>query len=112
MVAERASPTSVAHWSGSNPNPILSYPLGCATLDPIRRPNSGLRGEHNRTLSRGCATAFGWVGPTCREGMSSSSSRRLLYVSYGSWLCENAPERGFQRDGHSEIGDLALRMGF
>src|SRR5262245_2117789 len=38
-------------------------PLGFATWDLIRRPNSGLREERSRTSSHACATDFGWVSP-------------------------------------------------
>ena len=41
---------------------IRSYPLGCATLDPIRRLNNGLQEGCSPTLQRSCPTTFGSDG--------------------------------------------------
>jgi hypothetical protein len=58
--AERQAASN--YWLGDGS--IHFYLGGCVTLDPTRRRNNGLRGEHDQTLSR---TAFGSAGPTCRE---------------------------------------------
>src|SRR3984893_3424761 len=61
-MARRKRPTCGV-LSGGLDGFIHACPLGFATSDLIRRPNSGLREERSRTSSHACATDFGWVNP-------------------------------------------------
>ena len=69
--AERRAVQNLIGWARRI---IRSYPLGCATLDPIRRLNNGLQEGCSPTLQRSCPTTFGSDGATCRDERLMSSS--------------------------------------
>lgn len=66
---DRSSRFGMAGLNGALPSGLLlesvryirSSLLDCDTWDPIRRPNNGLLGGHNRITSREYATDF-WIG--------------------------------------------------